>query len=50
MVIKTREIGRAKLYKINNKNFIAKKLIDLYDSITLNNLKKYKDQEIIINQ
>jgi AraC-like DNA-binding protein len=40
IVVKVREIGRAKLYKINIENPIAKHLIDLYDSIALNNLKE----------
>lgn len=42
IVIKVREIGRVKLYKINRENLIAKKLIDLYDSLVqkeLNNLR-----------
>ena len=33
IVIKVREVGRAKLYKINSENLIAKKLMDLYDSL-----------------
>ena len=44
IVIKTREIGMAKLYKINIENPIAKRLIDLYDYITLANLEKNKEK------
>ncbi len=33
IVVKVREVGRAKLYKINKENKIAKKMIDLYDSL-----------------
>ncbi len=47
LVIKTREIGRAKLYKINKNNPIAKKLMDLYDFIITANLEKHK-KEIVI--
>ena len=43
IVIKTRDVGRAKLYKINMGNPIAKHLLELYDSIILNNLKKLKE-------
>ena len=31
LVVKVREVGRAKLYKINKLNPIAKKLIEFYD-------------------
>ncbi len=48
LVVKTREIGRAKLYKINKNNSVAKKLMDLYDFIIMSNLEKYKQKEIII--
>ena len=47
LVIKTREVGRAKLYKINKDNQISKKLMELYDYITTSNLNKYKEKEII---
>ncbi|MFH1592362.1 MAG: winged helix-turn-helix domain-containing protein [Candidatus Woesearchaeota archaeon] len=47
IVIKTRDIGRAKLYKINIENQIAKKLIDLYDYIILNALKKHQEKKVI---
>ena len=47
IVIKTREIGMAKLYKINIENPIAKRLIDLYDYITLANLEKNKEKVIV---
>ena len=43
IVIKTRDVGRAKLYKLNIENQIAKHLLELYDSIILNNLKKLKE-------
>ena len=47
LVIKVREVGRAKLYKINVENQIAKKLIDLYDSIAIANLDKFKEKELV---
>lgn len=44
MVIKTRKIGRATLYKINNSNTIAKQLMMLYDHILLQQLKKMEQK------
>ncbi|MEK6826268.1 MAG: hypothetical protein AABX90_01420 [Nanoarchaeota archaeon] len=48
IVIKTRDIGRAKLYKINTENQVARKLMDLYDYITLNTLKRHQEKEIVV--
>jgi len=49
IVIKTREIGRAKLYKINEKSEIAKYFISLYDTIIMQELNKVaKSQRIKI--
>lgn len=39
LVVRTRTIGRAKLYKINKDNPIAKKFIDLYDTLIIEALK-----------
>ena len=47
IVIKTREIGRAKLYKINKENTIAKQLIDLYNSISIFNLRNRLDKRAL---
>ena len=38
IIAKTRKIGRATLYKINQKNFAAKQLIILYDKLILEKL------------
>ena len=35
VVIKTRKIGRATLYKINQESFVAQQLIKLYDHLIL---------------
>lgn len=43
LVKKVREIGRAKLYKINTENKIAKQLVQLYDSISVLNLEKLEE-------
>lgn len=47
IVVKTRKIGRATLYKINQNNDAAKQLIVLYDKIILQQLEKLKDTEVI---
>ena len=42
MIIKTRKIGRATLYKINQNNFAAKQLIGLYDTLLLEKLELFE--------
>lgn len=39
IVVKTRKIGRATLYKINQQNEIVKQLITIYDTLILQQLK-----------
>ncbi len=38
IIIKTRKIGRATLYKINQESFVAQQLIKLYDHLILEQL------------
>ncbi len=40
IVLEVRQIGRAKLYKLNVANLRVKKVIDLYDSIIVDELKR----------
>lgn len=48
LVIRTRTIGRAKLYKINKDSPIAKKFIELYDTLIIEALKiKSKKAEAV---
>ncbi|SRR3989344_6025227 len=47
MVIKTRKIGRATLYKINQKNAAVKQLIELYETLLLEQLNQI-EKEIVI--
>ena len=42
IIIKTRKIGRATLYKINKDNVLAKQLIELYDKLIMENLDSMK--------
>lgn len=47
IIVSTRVIGKAKLYKLNKENFIIKKLIEIDDKLMLEDLKKRsKKQEI----
>ena len=45
LIIKTREIGRAKLYKLNTENVFIKQLMSLDDTLILNDLKS-RNKEI----
>ncbi len=40
IIIKTRKIGRATLYKINQNNIAVKELIKLYDNLILKKLSQ----------
>jgi len=42
IIIKTRKIGRATLYKINKDNVLAKQLIELYDKLIMKSLDSRK--------
>lgn len=44
IVVKTRKIGRATLYKINKDNIAAKQLIELYDKIILGRLGQIEEK------
>ena len=45
MVIKTRKIGRATLYRINQDNNMIKQLMKLYDDLILQRLEKIDSKE-----
>lgn len=45
IVVKTREIGRAKLYKLNQSNESVKQLIKLYDTLLRKELEKASEKE-----
>jgi len=47
MIIITRKIGRATLYKINNDNTVIKQLIELYDKLILENLNLIEQKTMI---
>ena len=40
ILLSTRTIGKAKLYKLNKDNFVIKKLIEIDDRLMLEDLKK----------
>lgn len=48
IVIKTRKIGRATLYKINRENIFAKNLIGLYDKLSIESLNSFEHSKIEI--
>ncbi len=47
IVTQTRTIGRAKLYKINKNSLIARKFIELYDSLIIQELKKAEKNVLV---
>lgn len=47
IVVKTRKIGRATLYKINRENETAKQLMKLYDTLLLQELHKKKEKILL---
>jgi len=47
IVVKTREIGRAKLYKLNQQNEEVKKLIEIYDGILKKQLEQVEEKAAI---
>ena len=47
IVVKTRMIGRAQLYKINDKNESVKKLIELFNKLMINELESMKNKQLI---
>ena len=49
IVVHTRVIGKAKLYKLNMENNIAKGLVKLYDTILLKENKKVLKKKIRVN-
>lgn len=47
IVVKTRKIGRATLYKINLENVAVKQLIELYDNLLLEKLSQMEEKVVI---
>ena len=47
IAIKTRMIGRAQLYKINDKNESVKKLIELFNKLMINELESMENKQLI---
>lgn len=47
IIIPTRIIGKAKLYKLNKDNFIIKKLLEIDDRLILEELKKHSEKRKI---
>ena len=43
IVVKTRKIGRATLYKINRENVAVKQLVELYDNLLLEKLSSMEE-------
>lgn len=48
IVIQTRTVGRAKLYKINRENPAAKKFIDLYNTLITETLRARTEKKAVV--
>ena len=48
MVVPTREIGRAKLFKLNEKNPAVKELIKFYDTLLYQHTEKHLSKKITV--
>ena len=47
IILHTRDIGKAKLFKLNTANDKIKKLIEIYDMLTIEELKKHSQMQKI---
>src|SRR3989339_809308 len=47
IIMPTRTIGKAKLYKLNKDNFVIKKLIEIDDKLMLEDLKRRSKKKVI---
>jgi len=47
IILHTRDIGKAKLFKLNTANDKIKKLIEIYDMLTIEELKKHSESKKI---
>ncbi len=45
IIIHTRDIGKARLFKLNIENSKIKKLIEIYDMLVIENLKKHSEKQ-----
>ena len=45
----TREIGRAKLFKLNQENPVVKELIKVYDTLLYQETEKYFESEAVVS-
>ncbi len=46
-VVEVRTVGRAKLYKLNMQNLLVTKLIDVYDTLLMQELEKGAEMEMV---
>lgn len=47
IVTKTRKIGRATLYKLNQENVAVKQLVELYDNLVLQKLSNLEEKGVL---
>lgn len=47
IILHTRDVGKAKLFKLNTENAKIKKLIEIYDMLVIEELKKHSETKKI---
>jgi len=47
IILHTRDIGKARLFKLNTENAKIKKLMEIYDLLILDELKKHAETQVI---
>ncbi len=50
IILHTRDIGKAKLFRLNTENVKIKKLIEIYDLLTIEELKKHTEAKKIVEK
>ena len=48
MVVKVRQVGMAKLYKLNMDNMLVLKMVDLYNAVLAEKLKAARQKELTV--
>ena len=49
IIVHTRDIGKAKLFKLNTENPKIRKLIEIYDMLSIEELKKHAKQKVEVS-
>jgi len=48
IIVHTRDIGKARLFRLNTQNYKVKKLIEIYDMLIVEDLKKRSQKKVVV--